>query len=125
MKTNILLLLIITLTITEVTITETLNNRTNIELKYHLRKDHRSVIEQPFQVFLNASFITIEQDVSSSDVSFYTITIKDANTGKVTETLTTTGTIYIDISNFLSAEYDIEIDMESMLLYGSFTIQDN
>ena len=65
------------------------------------------------------------QDVSSSDVSFYTITIKDANTGKVTETLTTTGTIYIDISNFLSAEYDIEIDMESMLLYGSFTIQDN
>ena len=94
------------------TLAETLNKGTKIELKYHLRKDHRSVIEQPFQVFLNASFITIEQDVSSSDASFYTITIKDANTGKVTETLTTT-------------EYDIEIDMESMLLYGSFTIQDN
>ena len=122
MKTNFLLLLFITLTISEVTLAETLNKGTKIELKYHLRKDHRSVIEQPFQVFLNASFITIEQDVSSSDVSFYTITI---NTGKVTETLTTTGTIYIDISNFLSAEYDIEIDMESMLLYGSFTIQDN
>ena len=120
MKTNFLLLLFITLTISEVTLAETLNKGTKIELKYHLRKDHRSVIEQPFQVFLNASFITIEQDVS-----FYTITIKDANTGKVTETLTTTGTIYIDISNFLSAEYDIEIDMESMLLYGSFTIQDN
>ena len=110
MKTNFLLLLFITLTISEVTLAETLNKGTKIELKYHLRKDHRSVIEQ---------------HVSSSDVSFYTITIKDANTGKVTETLTTTGTIYIDISNFLSAEYDIEIDMESMLLYGSFTIQDN
>ena len=104
MKTNFLLLLFITLTISEVTLAETLNKGTKIELKYHLRKDHRSVIEQPFQVFLNASFITIEQDVSSSDASFYTITIKDANTGKVTETLTTTGTIYIDISNFLSAE---------------------
>lgn len=125
MKTNFLLLLFITLTISEVTLAETLNKGTKIELKYHLRKDHRSVIKQPFQVFLNASFITIEQDVSSSAVSFYTITIKDANTGKVTETLTTTGTIYIDISNFLSAEYDIEIDMESMLLYGSFTIQNN
>ena len=75
MKTNFLLLLFITLTISEVTLAETLNKGTKIELKYHLRKDHRSVIEQPFQVFLNASFITIEQDVSSSDVSFYTITI--------------------------------------------------
>lgn len=56
MKTNFLLLLFITLTISEVTLAETLNKGTKIELKYHLRKDHRSVIEQPFQVFLNASF---------------------------------------------------------------------
>lgn len=54
MKTNFLLLLFITLTISEVTLAETLNKGTKIELKYHLRKDHRSVIEQPFQVFLNA-----------------------------------------------------------------------
>jgi len=66
MKTNFLLLLFITLTISEVTLAETLNKGTKIELKYHLRKDHRSVIEQPFQVFLNASFNPLKRLVPYS-----------------------------------------------------------
>jgi len=39
------------------------------------------------------------------------------------ETLTTAGTTYINISNLIPAEYNIEIDLESMLLYGTFVIQ--
>ena len=102
MKTKFLLLFFITLAISGIVLGETLNKGIRIELKHHLRKDHRSVIEQPFQVFLR---------------------IKDVNTGKIMETLTTAGTTYINISNLIPAEYNIEIDLESMLLYGTFVIQ--
>ena len=45
------------------------------------------------------------------------------NKGIRIETLTTAGTTYINISNLIPAEYNIEIDLESMLLYGTFVIQ--
>ena len=118
MKTKFLLLFFITLAISGIVLGETLNKGIRIELKHHLRKDHRSVIEQPFQVFLNTPLISIEQDPSLSDELFYTV-----RTGKIMETLTTAGTTYINISNLIPAEYNIEIDLESMLLYGTFVIQ--
>ena len=123
MKTKFLLLFFITLAISGIVLGETLNKGIRIELKHHLRKDHRSVIEQPFQVFLISPLLSIEQDPSLSDELFYTVRIKDVNTGKIMETLTTAGTTYINISNLIPAEYNIEIDLESMLLYGTFVIQ--
>ena len=95
----------------------------SIELKHDSHKKHRSVFISPFQAFSDGYSLSIEQDSSLRLIS-YTATIKDANTGESMFVQSAVGSAAFNLVGLLPGEYELEIETETMTLYGFFTIDD-
>lgn len=122
MKLKLLLFLIAGLGISEMAAGTALDKKVEVALTEEQVGSHRSTTSPDFQAFLDASFLSIEQTSSPEPVTF-TVTITDVSIDKIAFTAVSGESTYsIDLSKLSLGEYRIEIETESVSLFGSFTL---
>lgn len=122
MKLKLLLFLIAGFGISEMVAGAAVDKNVQLALNKSYDKAHRSTTSPDFQAFLDASTLSIEQTSSPEPVTF-TVTITDVSIDKIAFTAVSGESTYsIDLSKLSLGEYRIEIETESVSLFGSFTL---